>query len=589
VWRGRARLFGLRYDPATHGQRSVPYFLFGLTPLLYIAQQLLTHTRAILGGEMYAEMSSNYYATTQMYGARLQLLAIDAGYIPLPQRIIGLVGWWLGLPPSAIPYYYTGTALVLSALLVGAICLPPFRALIANDYLRFALSAAILLVLDFETRGYINFTYLVVVPAAFISALALVGGQVPRWAWFLPILMISKPGVLTALPMIIVAALVSTRRFRIMAAVSTVAAVVQVIRLAISSTLPGSLLQQGASTSLFDKIVVAVQYTLGFIGRFVLAPAGAAVPGAEIASGTIVLVIFLVVALVSRSKASAAIFAGLSLVAADMLLNAVVYPVWFNTDLSMTVMVGFDRRVVVAEIGALVALAGVVAVVTESPLVWAGLDRATRLAANRLRPAIVPVLRTAAVLLFIAWFVIVGWMRYSAGVNAPNVAPSTDVSKWEAMAPALASGQPVVCIPTAPFGWSAYGRGCESLGAGVPASLDFQPVKQQTSGAWSTSIPVPEGIRGRALAATEVLVQPTQADQLVHATLTVTTSSGSKNVFIAADRLPLTGGSMLFEHSPADLLKEPESVTVAFDAPVRIGWVPDGAGGEGIAVHWMGQ
>jgi hypothetical protein len=115
-----------------------------------------------LGGEMWAEMATNYFHNANSTSYFQKFLSTDAGYIPAPQRLIAFFGNFFSFPASSIPYFYTWSSIVLTAMLIGTFCLPAFRILVKNDYLRFFTSLAILIVSDFETRTFINFTYFVV-------------------------------------------------------------------------------------------------------------------------------------------------------------------------------------------------------------------------------------------------------------------------------------------------------------------------------------------------------------------------------------------------------------------------------------------
>ena len=160
----------------------------------------------MLGGEMWAEMATNYFPNANSPSYFHKLFSTDAGYIPVPQRLIALVGNALNFPAGSIPYFYTWSATLLTGMMVGTFCLARFRILVKNDALRFCAAIVILIVADFETKTFINFTYFAAFFVAIITSLALVDDieEVPWWAWFVPILMVSKPAVLSALPAMII-------------------------------------------------------------------------------------------------------------------------------------------------------------------------------------------------------------------------------------------------------------------------------------------------------------------------------------------------------------------------------------------------
>ncbi|MFD1715572.1 hypothetical protein ACFSBZ_13950 [Amnibacterium flavum] len=589
---GRRWLFGLSNPQDDRRPTRLPLLLFALLPPLYLAHQVIFSPRFVLGGEMWAEMATNYYANAESSSLRTQLLATDAGYIPLPQRIVGLVGNFLDLPPTSIPYFYTFTALILSAMVVGVIVLPAFRPVIASDVLRFLIAAACLMVIDFEVRTYINFTYLVVVPVAFLAALALVQPRrnVPAWAWLTPLFLVSKPAVLTVLPAVVAAGLLSRGRFRRIMIVSLLAGAGQVVRLALSARSGGSLLQTDADSTLIDKVWAAVIYTLGFLPRFLL---GAITPFPIewlplIGLGLLALVFACVLGL--RSRAGALVLVGVSLVAATMLLNAVSFPNWFVPDGSFLSLGGYDRRVIVAVFGAIVIVGGIVSQIVEARPVRSLI--ATLLAATRhsWNEAGVPTtIRTVSVAVFVVWFVATGWGTYASRISQPLTAPLGDVLQWQEVAPELTTADPVVCIPVAPFGWPAYGRGCQMLYGSVTAGVGMKPVPQERNGLYVLDLDIPDEVADRSVAAIALIAQAADVTGDVDAKLVLTRSDGDETVISADEDLPPAGGTVFFASRPAVLTADVMSARVEFTAPVRVGWVATADGEQEVKALWMGQ
>ena len=170
---------------ATQDER-LPRRYFALCIALYVCYLLAMQPALLLDGEMWAEMATNYYANAQAPSLVARLMSTDAGYIPLPQRLLALLFHALALPASSIPYAYSWTAILLTAAMVGSFCLGPFRRVVQSDGLRLLVALSVLALADYETRTFINFTYFAAFFILILSALALVSDKMdapPGWAW----------------------------------------------------------------------------------------------------------------------------------------------------------------------------------------------------------------------------------------------------------------------------------------------------------------------------------------------------------------------------------------------------------------------
>jgi hypothetical protein len=582
--RGRYRLLGIDELPLDDRPADLARLLAGAVAVFYVVYELVTRGQLVLGGAMYAEMATRYYDATTTLPWYSQLVATDAGYVPLPQRLLALLGHTLGVPASAIPYFYTGSALVLTGLLVGSICLPAFRAVVGSDLLRLALAVGLVLVPDYETRSFINFTYLAVIVIGFLSALALVSSErdVPGWAWIVPVLVISKPAVLTALPMMAVAAVFARRRFRLVAAASLVAGVLQLVRLAVSAQSGSSLFQDGTAT-LADKLTATLKYTVGLLGRGTTGPTHQLTPSTWMWTGVVVAVVALAAVAFLRSRAGSLVLVGLALVLFAMLLDSFTFSVFFTPEMPMLGVTAFDRRYIVAEVGVLFVVAGVIACVVDSPVVRRWLSRLpVRLPAPRRW------LPVAGAVVFALWFSASGWLLYSSQLNRDPGLPSTGVSQWEDRADLLASDLPVVCIPIDPFGWS-YGRNCTRLAGDPidPATVRFVDLPELETAApapWHLDVPA-EVVDGR-LAAFTVLARPGSGN-VVRATAALTTSEGDAVTLTSEAHLPSRGGPVTFTLPGGKTLADVASVSVQFDTPVQV--ISSTEDTSGALVLWMGR
>ena len=138
------------------------------------------------------------YANAQAPSLVARLMSTDAGYIPLPQRLLALL------------FHAPGATRLQHSIRLqldrdpahrghGGELLPgPFRRVVQSDGLRLLVALSVLALADYETRTFINFTYFAAFFILILSALALVSDKMdapPGWAWLTPVLMISKPAV----------------------------------------------------------------------------------------------------------------------------------------------------------------------------------------------------------------------------------------------------------------------------------------------------------------------------------------------------------------------------------------------------------
>jgi hypothetical protein len=585
--RTATRVSGRDALPDDRRAESPARWWFALAAAFYVVYQLLTRGRTILGGQMWAEMGTNYFATTTEGNVLSKLFATDAGYVPLPQRIIATIGQQIGVAPTAIPYFYTGTAVLLSGLLIASICLPAFRPVIESDALRFVLAVALVILPDFETRTFINFTYFSLVFASFLTALAFVrrDGQVPAWAWLLPLFMLSKPAVLALLPAVLVTAVISGGRFRRVALASAVAGVVQVAQLAVSAASGDSLLQSSNAGPL-AKLGATLGYTFGFLGRMSVDPGLTFGRAVWFVAAIGLLGLSLAVLWSARSRSAPLIVIGLSLVLFTMLVDCFTFSDAFDTEFTMLAYPGFDRRFYGAVTGVLFVVAGLVATLVQAPAPRRVLSRTLdRLPGRTGALDVRGVASGLGVALFGVWFVLSGWLHYTAAINQPIRFPMAGVSQWTEMAPVLESAEPVVCVPLDPFGW-VYGRNCGLMveQPGLPAGYGWSPVGE--SGELTVRAPSEVGRGG--LASVGLMVLPPSGRSEVTGTAVLTAADGTVTTLRAEAELPPEGGLVQFSQSPVLPAHEVESVTFAFDLPVSVGSA-DPSNPRDAVLLWMGQ
>lgn len=448
--RGRDWLFaGVRNE----GERAglwLPYLLAGLLVVAYPVAQVLTQARFVFGGDMWAEMATNYYVNAHSSSPVDWLFATDAGYFALPQRILAGLAALVGVPAGATPFVYTILGFIGAAVIVGAICLPTFRSVIPSDALRFLLAVLLLTASDFQVRTFINFTYLVVPLAIFMLARAIVDRTPPpRWFWVLPPLMMSKPAVLVVIPAIILAMILGGRRIRWIGGVALALALAQVVRLLLSSSQGGSLLEQSDS-SLVERFVNGVRYTVGALARYLAGP-NLAIPHPGLLIGGTLAVLAMVALVLLRGRAGALIIIAFSTLTLGMLLNATSFSATFGSGLNMVDGVLLDRRFSVPIWSVIIIVVASLSQLLDSP--WPPLAR-LRDKVRRPVPAI------AAVAVLALWVGGSGWGYTLVRSQAPLREPTVGVSTWTDQQAAIDRGEDV-CVLVDPIGW-VYGPHCRA-------------------------------------------------------------------------------------------------------------------------------
>ncbi|WP_440708533.1 hypothetical protein [Herbiconiux sp. YIM B11900] len=571
----RDRLFPLVEDTASPRRA---YVLAALVVLIYPLQQLLTQGEMFLRGQMWAEMATNYYRSAMNLPWWEQLVATDAGYIPFPQRVLALVGAKLQLPVESIPYYYSGIGILITALLVGAICLPVFRVVLRNDVLRFAVALACVFVADWQTRTFINFTYFGLLLLVFIAAYALVErrAEAPYWMWIMPVLMLSKPALLTVIPFIVIAAVFSRRRFRIMAASTVLVGLVQLGFLAVAAKNGSSVNQSGAQSSLVEKLWAGVLYFFGWLGRIVLGDSGSLGSLGLIVAGVVLFAVLVLLVLRGRHAASALIVGAVGVVFFSMLLNAISFPTDFQANLAYVAAYP-ERRLIGSTIALFVIVAAVLAVLFDNPR-WARLT----VSVHGLRGT----LSAVSVLVFLIWFGLSGWLGVVARSNQPLSVGSANVSQWQAQGPNLASAQGIVCIPLGPLGW-VDGRGCREL------STSNQTVNGVFFGVTEPAVTTletaaPASVTKASVASVGIMVKPEFGSGTVTGRVELVSADGTVTTLVAASDIPSSGGLLQFGAQELALTPDVVSARFVFDQPVEIGYGDDHTPEGVLSVIWMG-
>lgn len=554
-----------------HPLRPILFFLLCIvSSCIYV---VALQYQWLLSGAMYAEMGTNYFPKANDPSLYENLFATDAGYIPLPPRMIALLGSLLNLPASIIPYFYSGSAIALAAVMVSTFCLRPFRILIQNDALRFLTAITIAMVADFETRTFINFSYFSAFFIATLTALAFVekNREVPWWSWFIPLLILSKPAILATLPAMAITAMVSNRRFRNIAIVSTALGCLQIIQLVISQS--GALTATSGDNTLWLKITTTTQYFLGFIGEFILGPFLNKIPvSVTISFGTLFL--GLMVLLISWHRKPPGILAliGLTLIFFQSMINVFAMNASWNQELFQLQYFTLNRTTIVMFFGVVMVVSGTLAMLPAN----------TRLLQNRWM--------TLPVLLFVLWFVCSGWAIRGPKISKSPPFPSIHSSQWQHMSSLIDSNVSPLCVPIDPLGWY-YLRNCQQLNSElnwlVKITFDSLPLKEPAN---SITIQIPENIMGSQLLALGIVVRPYEkkSSYPTQANVTFTLKNGETASLSGERQLKFSGGLITVDTNTPIPLQAIETITLHFSQPVIVGTYLDQLE-QKPAILWMGN
>lgn len=550
-----------------------PAILFVATLVLYVAYQLAMAPDWVLGGEMWAEMGTNYFPNASSPSYLHRLIATDAGYIPAPQRLIALVGEVFGLSAASIPYYYTWSGMIISAVMVGAFCLPRFRALVQSDALRFFTAMGILIVADFGLRTFINFTYFAAFFIAATTALALVDDaeEVPWWAWFIPILMVSKPAALAILPAMILAAAVSKTRFRRITIVTVVLSLGQLVQMVISRH--NGTMTDDHDFTLLSKFIALNQYFFGLLGEYIAGPNFHLDKHQAIIAGLVFTLASVWVITEIKNKANALIIVGFSLLFFNVLLNTFALSGSWNRDM-VQLSAPLHQHIIVGFFGCVMVMAGALVSVTD-------------LVSSKFRFSAINVF---AALAFAAWFVGTGWLATGKQMSRHPDSPVVNNSQWQIMAHAIDSGASPLCVPLDPVGWM-YTRDCARL---YPANLinpqdfHFERVSPANE-AYTLSVTPPGSLAGNTLVSLAVLVRPLSADpSRVIVKAHIQMNDGSSKFYSGSRSLGDGGGLILLAGTENIPIRNISSIKFIFDSPVEIALNPKERG-DVPAIYWMGK
>lgn len=545
--------------------------LFILTILFYVAYQLAMQPGWVLGGEMWAEMADNYFVNANAPSYFQKLFSTDAGYIPIPQRLIAMASNLLNLPASLTAYFYTWSAIILTGMMAGSFCLSPFRLLVRSDALRFFTAIAILMTADFETRTFINFTYFAAFFIAIITALALINNteETPKWSWLIPVLVISKPAVLAALPAMIITATVSKARFRWITITAIILCVGQLIQIAASEK--AGVMAQTNNITFLSKALASFGYFFGFLGGYISGPHFHHLNKYFfILIGLSILVVSGLIIFKKRSGANALILVGLSLLFFNMFLNAFALSDSWNTDMARIEGLPLYRHIIVGFFGCTLVIVG--------------------LCTNLASYSKLLGMRYAAPCIFLTWFAISGWFTRSLEISREPLSPITKNSQWQKMAAAIDSGISPLCVPVDPLSWM-YSRNCAFLSLKKDwraGGYNFKNIQIENSSNSFFEITPPISLSEKTLVSLAILLKPlTPQTNAIDASAIITLKNGNKKHYAGKQKILISEGLVLLTGKDLVPIKNIATIKFIFSSPVEIA-IFGNQQNEVSSVLWMG-
>jgi len=533
---------------------NVPVMLYIVTILFYIFYQILMQPNFTLGGEMWAEMATDFFKTANnpSYFKKIFDVPLYAPYVPLPQRLIAFAGNQLHLPAKTIPFFYTWSCIIITCMMVATFCLARFRILVRNDYLRFFVSISILLVADFETRTFLSFTYFSAFFATILACLAFVDdkNEIPYYAWTIPILITSKPITLAALPCMILVATASKRRFRDITIVTIILTAAQVLNM---SRLMNPLVNV-KSISIISRLIASFEYFFGFLGGYILGHNFYINNSISIFVGIIILVSILTFSFFRRNNGTILILAGVLMLYSNTFITTFGMSDSWNLDLRILTGIPVFRHIIPAFFSSILIICGILASYFDCIKNCSSLIQKNNLSA----------------FIFLLWFFTSGWFTYATIISKEPVSPTLNNSQWQNMSTAIDAGISPLCVPLDPW-WPdrlwVYGINCSLLQEGPLWSNGSLLLNADLH----MNIVLPDDIKSNNLISTAVLVAPySTKKELIDVKMLLKLSNGNTITFSGARDIEITGGLILLTGKDIVKLSDVYKVELILNKPAYI-------------------
>ena len=511
----------------------LPLYLFTTVVILYAAHQLYMQPNWIMNGEMWAEMATNYFHNANTQPLIKQMIATDAGYIPLPQRIIAAIGNFLGFGSAFIPYFYTITAIVFTSMMVGCFCLKPFRAVIESDLFRFVVCLCILMVADFETRTFINFTYFGTVFICFLVALSIADNknELPWYAWLIPLLIISKPANLAVFPILLYAAIFQNTRLRVITSVSALMVLFQIATL-INSASTGTMPFRNLDITFATKLETIIHIFFNFLVSYLIGPYINFSPTLILLLGIAVVTTCASVFLISSRQSKHLIYIGISIILFNVFINIfALSDTWATKDFS-TSKIPIYRHTILAFFGTIMI---VVSLIDTS--------------ADFIRRKYLKLFKKRFdTFLFIVWFVLSGHLIYGISLSREPKSPVLNNSQWQHMANKIDTNQTPLCVPLNPWlqnSYWLYAKDCNILNTPPSWSNGTRNLEQNKKYTYDFK----ESFADAAIVSAALLIAPQNAqDPLINAKMIFEMKTGEKLIFHGTKRFSSGRGMILLDH-----------------------------------------
>jgi hypothetical protein len=438
--------YGLTEGQTRSEVNVLTHVYYSLVVLASIVFSLIKFPNFTFNGAMWAEMAVNYFPNSKSSDLTTVFLSKDAGYIPFGLRIVSWLYDALGISTAVIPYVYTFTAVIAAGMLVGFFCLKRFRILVESDSLRFLISIFVIFAADFETRTYINFTYFSLF-FIFINVTIAFRKQLSTYVFLtFPILIFSKPILLSVLP-IIIFVFISTKRNLIQKLTFVIILFSSIIQLiAILNSNSKNAFQQDTTIQFVDKIKNTFVY---FFGTFAI-PLNeffATSVGLKVLIGISFVIFCLLIAIKASNQLSFLVYFALLTLFIVSLINTVAVSTTFGSNYSLlNGMPLFRYMIPIIDVGILLLIGTMLNCVYLLTLNSSQIS--TKLSWKLIGNAAVGLI------------LIQGVFFSSKNIQEP-ISPALFNSQWSRMATVFDSGKPV-CIPVDPAGWT-YGRQCRLL------------------------------------------------------------------------------------------------------------------------------
>jgi hypothetical protein len=511
---------------------------------------ILTEKNWLFSGEMWAEMITNYFDRSLSSDPRIWLLSTDSGYIPLTQRLISKAVNISLINIECIPYIYTWIAILLSIMGWSAFALPYFRPIIKSDYARAAICILIGSCQDFESRTFINFTYIYAWLATISSLREIYTDekQPGKSLKFLPLALISKPGVLASLPLIIIAGLKKGGETKRIAIYSIIAASAQILQIKISQS-TGLSPFHNSNEEIIKNLFIGICYGFGYIIHIAILPFNNAIKvntfGTEWLFPTTGFAICAYIAfrhITSRGQQHPPyiLIAGVLLSCGNMVLNKIALPMDWPNDFSKLHDHILYRHTIISFWGAILFYIGLF------KIIWPKISGS----------------RSIKIIIFSTYSIAyLAWLSIGIQVSKTPPAPLLGSSEWQQYSKLTQKFNEWPCMTVNPYAWGVYGNNCFKLNIGDALSAPWGFETPSTE----ASIPVPPAAKDHFIHSVSVFIRTKKSGIEIFAT-----STTSDGITLSGTKTSNQYGTSITLRTRNQSPIRDDQITIHFSAPVEI-------------------